>query len=279
MKLRLDPVREALARAAPSPRLRAVLPGLLAVAVAAELFALLGPAAVDRGLAADATRVAAELEDEDAVLRARLHAAARPVAEAREVDPMAFLREVRAASAHGTADITRLAPRPHDPRTLDVELLASYPAFLDLAAGVERLGARIEGVRLRPAEPAAQDRGAGAARQAVSFVLEVPRRLAPPPHDPAPPDPADAPGATRDPFSPPPDDEGALSRRYVLTGLTRTAGGPLATINNRDYAVGDRLGTMVVRAIGEAEVDLVSGTREVRLRLGHPAQAGPGPSP
>lgn len=263
---RLDRLRVALAQAAPSPRLRAVLPGLLALAVAAEVFALLGPGAVQRRLASEATQVAAAVEEEDAALRSRLHAVATPPAVSHDVDPVAFLREARASGAHGTAEVTRLVPRPHDPRTLDVELLASFPAFLDLAAGVERLGARMQGVRLRAAE--SQDGTGGASRQSVSFTLEVPRRLAAPPPEPAPQDPA-AP-VPRDPFAAPPAEGAALSRRYVLTGLTRTAGGPVATINDRDYAVGDRLGALTVTAIDDAEVTLASGTQQLRLRLGHP---------
>ncbi|MGI3777983.1 MAG: hypothetical protein ACRYGC_11895 [Janthinobacterium lividum] len=257
----LDRLRAALAQAAPSPRLRAVLPGLLALAVAAEAFALLGPGAVQRRLASEATQIAAAVEEEDAALRSRLHAAASPTAASRDVDPVAFLREARASAAHGTSEVTRLVPRPHDPRTLDVELLASFPAFLDLAAGMERLGARLQGVRLRAAEAGSQ----GASRQSVSFALEVPRRLAAAPPEPAPPDPA-----PRDPFAAPPAEDAAQSRRYVLTGLTRTAGGPVATINDRDYAVGDRLGALTVTAIDDAEVTLGSGTRQLRLRLGHP---------
>ena len=270
---RLDRLRATLAHAAPSPRLRAVLPGLLALAAAVELFALLGPAAVERRLAAGATQVADQVEEEDAALRGRLHAVAVPGTASREVDPMAFLREARASAAHGTTDITRLAPRPHDPRTLDVELLASFPAFLDLAAGVERLGARLQGVRLRAAEPASRDAAGGAERQAVSFALEVPRHLATSPRDPTLQDtPAQA---LRDPFAAPAAGNDAASRRYVLTGLTRTASGTTATINDHDYAVGDRLGELTITAINAAEVTLASGTRRLQLRFGRPDQAHP----
>ena len=62
----------------------------------------------------------------------------------------------------------------------------------------------------------------------------------------------------------------------VLTGLTRTAAGPVATIDNRDYAVGDRLGALTITAIDAAEVTLASGTHRLRLRLGRPDQARPG---
>lgn len=96
----------------------------------------------------------------------------------------------------------------------------------------------------------------------------MPRHLAAPPPEPVPQDSA-AP-APRDPFAAPPVEDAALSRRYVLTGLTRTAGGPVATINDRDYAIGDRLGALTIIAIDDAEVTLASGTQQLRLRLGRP---------
>lgn len=264
---RLDTLRLRLADMAPPARLRAVLPGLVALAVSAELFACLGPAAISRRLAADTAGIAAQVEEEDTALRRRLHKVAEPAEALREVDPVTFLRQLRTTAAHGTAGITRLAPRAHDARLLDVELVASFPAFLDLATQIERLGARLQGVRIRPAQPSAQDRPEGTARQAVSFTLAVPRKLAAPPPDAA----AQAAQEPRDPFAPIPEEDGAaLSRRFALTGLTRTATGPMATINNRDYAVGDRLDDLTITAIGPAEVSLASGPHRFRLRLARP---------
>lgn len=254
-----------LAGAAPSARLRALLPGLVAVAVAAELFACLGPGGVSRRLAADAAGIAGRMEQEDAALRRRLQQEAAPAEATREVDPVTFLRQLRTSAAHGTAGITRLAPRPHDPRTLDVELVASFPAFLALAGDIERLGARLHGVRIRPAE-AAQDHDA-APRQSVAFSLEVPHRLA----SAGPADPGQPAPAPRDPFAAIPGPGGTgLAVPFVLTGLTWTGAGPMATIDNRDYLVGDRLGDMTITAIGGAGVSLEAGTRRLQLRFARP---------
>ena len=264
---RLDTLRLRLAGAAPSARLRALLPGLVVLAVSAELFAYFGLAGVSRRLADDATRVAGQVEQEDTALRLRLRQAAEPAEATREVDPVTFLRELGTSAAHGAAGITRLAPRPHEPRTLDVELVASFPAFLALATDIERLGGRLHGVRIRPTD-SDRDHPDAAARQSVSFSLEVPRRLAPA----RPADPAVQPiPAPRDPFAPVlvPREIGP-AEHSTLTGLTWTDAGPMATIENRDYRVGDRLDGMTITAIDPAGVSLADGPRRSRLRLARP---------
>ena len=262
-----DQLRAAFVSIAPSSGFRAILPGVAALAVAAELFAWLGPAAVDRRITAQVAQIITDMDAEDAALRRRLRAEA-PAASTRGIDPMSFLRELRVSPAHGTPVITRVLPRLHDPRTLDVELLASFPAFLDLAADAERLGGRLDDVRLRAAEPTTEADGDGVARQLIAFSLEVPLRITVSQPDTTPPAPGKSAHTGRDPFEPPAGHDGGPLAHHLLTGITAGASGSTATIDDRDYAVGDRLDDMTVAAIGATEVDLARGTRHFRLRLG-----------
>ena len=260
--VRIASLRPMLAAMAPSAGLRRLAPGLLALALGAELFVYLGPAAVDRRTAASTAALADRLEREGEPVRRRLNEmrATSSQEAARDADPRSFLKRMNeAASRHG-ARITRLAPRPHEAGLLDIEMVASFPALLRFATEVELLHGTFHGLRIRPAE-------SGEAGQSVAFTLEIPRR----------PPVAEAQAARwrvaaadpllHDPFAAGGEAGADLSQRYRLTAVTRIGRTAMATIDGRDYVAGDQLDGMSVVTVGAAEVSLAAGEQRYRLHF------------
>lgn len=249
------------------PGSRRLLPGLLVLAAAAELFAYGGYGAAERRISAETRTLAARLQDEDAPLRSRLHALAAAPAqdETHDAGAHSSLEQVDEAATRSGVRITRLAPSPQQPTVLQVELAASFPQFLRFAADLELLHGSLHGLQIR----APDDTATTGDRRVISFVLEMPaypvrvgRRAATTPADVTNP-------LLRDPFLPEAVGSAGtdLSQRYRLTGITRIGASFMATIDERDYQVGDRLGDMTVTAIDANAVQLTAGSRHYTLRF------------
>ncbi|MBV9785688.1 MAG: hypothetical protein JO264_17930 [Acidisphaera sp.] len=250
------------------PGLRRLLPALLVLAAAAELFAYAGYGAVSRRIAADTLALSARVQDEEAPLRRwlrELNVVPAPEA-ARDLDGRAFLNQVDEAATASGVRITRLTPHPHQESVLDVELAASFPQFLRFATELELLHGAFHGLQIRPAD----DAGKASDRHVVSFTLEMP------PHSVPLGSRAEAARAVaadpglRNPFSPaaaPGDGGGDLSQRHHLTGITRIGAAVMATIDGRDYKVGDVLDNMKVTEVGENSVQLAAGSRRYTLHF------------
>jgi len=251
------------------PGLRRLLPALLALAASAELFAYGGYGAVNRRIAANALSLTERLRDENAPLRRWLHevnaAPAAPDSADQDPDATIFLKQVDSAAARAGVQVTHLVPRPKQDALLDIELAASFPAFLRFAREAERLQGTFRGLQVRQPDSAA---GATANRLAIGFTLEMPRRPARPAQR-ADAVPAAIAGALRDPFSTAAAAGAStdLSARHHLTGITRLGKAFMATIDGRDYQEGDQLGNMVVTAIRGGEVRLSAGSLRYYLRF------------
>ena len=240
--------------ALPAP-LRRLLPALLAVVLAAELFAYEGLGATTRRIAADTEALAARLRSEDAALRQGLHAAPAPGSPQG-----ALLKQVEALAARTGMRITRLMPHAHDPRLLDVALVAGFADFLRFVSGAELLHAQLQDLQISQPDSA----GAGASPLVISFSLQLPASMRPDRAASAPP--AVASPALHDPFATGAN-EADLSEQRHLTGITRLDDGSMATIDGRDYREGDRLGDMTVTAIGKNVVRLSAGVHRYSLHF------------
>jgi hypothetical protein len=243
------------------PRLRQLLPALLALAVAAEIFAYAGYGAVRRTVAGHTVALADRIRTDDGPLRRRLHeltsAQGQDGAE-RGSDATAFLRQVNAAAGRTGVQLVRLVPHPKEQGLLEVELIASFPEFLRFAADMEILNSAFSGLQINPLDNA----GSSAARRALTFMLEVPRRPARTGKYVDAVRAAVAAAGLRNVFT---TDKGVgdglrdLSAKYHLTGVTLIGSTAVATIDGRDYELGDKLQDMTVTAITEGLVTLAAG--------------------
>ncbi|MBV9736200.1 MAG: hypothetical protein JO209_09850 [Acidisphaera sp.] len=253
-----------------SPGLRRLLPGLLALGVAAELSAWWSYGALDRRIAAQTAGLVERIHAEDEALRGRLHALNVTPApgSVATVEPTAFLRQIDAVAGRTGVQVLRVVPRPNTAGVLDVALAASFPQFLRFAAAMEMQSAALHGLQIAPPEGAAP----GSERRAIGFTLDLPRRPALAGRH------ADAVLATvadpslRDPFTsgntPAADTAGTdLSAKYHLTGITEFGDGYMATIDGRDYREGDRLDGMSIDAVGRHSVALSGGGQHYTLGL------------
>lgn len=244
-------------RPAIPPAVRRLAPSLLALVLAAEFFAYAGTGSVDRDRAARTLALSTQLRAEDAPLSAWLHElnATAPVVAAADQRSAAagFLREVEAAVAATGVRIGRLTPRPGGAGLFDVELTADYSRMFRFIAALEGARGQVRGLELKIGA-AAQG---GSAELAASFLLAIPAHA-----EPVPAEPGQTEAPARDPFLAAP---AAPRPRHVLTGITMLEEGRMATVDGRDYRVGDRLGDAMIAAIEEDGVMLETGGKAFRL--------------
>lgn len=263
MRLPLAAFRDAL-----PPGLRRLLPPLLVLAVMAELFAYAGLGAADRATAARALALADQVRNEDLPLTRWLHELNAGVAQVgvtqvgtgHSLQTTDFLNQVGAAVVRAGVRVARLAPRPGEPKLLDVELIGAFPDFLRFAASMEKSQGKLRALQMRQAESAP-------GRLAVSFLLKAPSQAGA-----AAPDPDDAKAAglaVHNPFAPASGANAGNSPQHRLTGITRLGTRWMATIDGRDYQEGDPLVDAVVARIYPDEVLLTAGP--VQRHLGFAA--------
>lgn len=244
-------------RSLPHP-VRRLLPALLCVAAATEVFAYHGLGRIDRSLAAESLALAERVEAGGALLRRRLRElSAAPESSLEAGAPP--LRQIAALASEAGIRIVRLVPRSKEEALLDAEVSGGFPGFLQFVRGIESMGGALQGWQIRPAEG-----GGGADSRSITFALDMRGRL-PRPSAQA----AAAGAAPRDPFRPklpaPAADVVDLSGQYRLTAVSQFGAAAMATIDGRDYVEDDRLGELVITSIAENAVSLSGGGRHYRL--------------
>jgi hypothetical protein len=194
-------------------------------------------------------------------LRASAAQAAKPAAAAAApaapATMAALLSQTQEIASRYDVDLTQATPNPLNPDLLTLSLKGDYRGVMRFLGRLETLNATLSGFDLAPAP----DGGLVASAE----VLRLPKPGAPAAF-------ADymdamiAYTATRDPFAqgdpvPPAHvgaDLGDLSWTYHLTSITLIGAVRIATIDGKDYGVGDRLGTMTIRDIGPSSVSLTA---------------------
>ncbi len=222
---------------------------LVATAWGCVQWAWVGPA---EAAGEQASRLADTLRAAAQPLRSALHGPPRAGYRGQlGANARSLLSRLDVAASQAGVQVTRLTPRPSEPGTVNVELLADYGQLLRFVAESEALGGAIRGLQVK--------RAATGDRQAVAFSLAVggeDRTAGLPDADRV----AVAAAAALHPFQPakPGGTGGDLSARYHLTGITHIGADLMATIGGRDYVVGDTLDDMKVIGIGDTEVRLAA---------------------
>ena len=237
------------------PERSAVRP-LIALAVlgcSVWIFASWGYSSADEGAGEAARQLADALRTAEQPIRLALRAGSAGDATAREPNGRSVLAGLDAAASRAGVQVTRLTPRPTEPGVVNVELLAGYGPLSRFVAESEALGGVVRGLQVR-----APDSADAQNRQVATFAIEMtghPLRVA------GTADAGDLPDATLAMLSPFQMKQAAvaehdLSTRYRLTGMTRIGTELMATIDGRDYVLGDEIDGMRVSQISEEDVHL-----------------------
>ena len=228
------------------------LAALLVLVLTAWTCAEWGFGGADRRLGTQALGLAETLRSAARPLRLTLRSGPPvPDGEQRAASARSLLSGLDRAASHAGVQVTRLTPRPGEPGTIGVDLLASYGQLVRFVAESEALGGVVKGFQIKPAE-AADPQG----RQVATFSLEVgtePPRLA----GLAEADQVAVTDALRlHPFQSPQLSVAGqdLSARFHLTGITRIGSDRMATIGGRDYLVGEELDEFRIARISDTEV-------------------------
>jgi hypothetical protein len=253
--------------AIPLPTRRLVV-AAAALAVALEIFAWFVLAGPSRETAQRVTAVTESIRLEDLRLRReleRLNATSRADAAAHTTNN--FLKQIHDAVAASGVSVVRLGQQPKDERVIEAELTAGLANFLRFTAEVEALGGSLRDLHItRPRETRGEPPSDG-----FVFLIDKPvgpglrgkhiddlRALASDPK-------------LREIFALAGDGSAAaskdLSAQYKLSAITRIGSQSFATINDRDYRVGDAVGPMKLAEVSADHIVLVGGGEHFILRL------------
>ena len=227
------------------PKVRLGLSALLALMAAVVFFVYAGPGAADRAQAAAIRTLAEQVHREDADLTRRMRDPAGGPPEAAP-EP---LRQLDAAIGGSGVRVLRLSPRPSPPGSYDVELDTDFPSLLRFTAAIEAPGGTLRTVQFRRKDSAVSRLFAS-----VTVTVAAPNATPTPPIV----------ASGRDPFAPP---AAAARSNHRLTGITRVGNGWMATIDDRDYVLGDTLDSAQVVSVGEQEVVLSTSGVDTIIRL------------
>lgn len=239
-----------------SPQARRMVPALAAFALSAALFVYNVVVAPDRALAAQALALSESIRAEDAALSAWLRdlngSAVRP-AETAAPDRNDLLKKLNAIAQQAGAHLVRVTPLPDNRGPIEIELEASFAGLVQFVGHMEARGGLLRRLRVHP-------RTADATFITAVFLLDWTPALA---------EAAIPPVAAQLLAGPPPPvdpfrslanlSEASLRAGHRLTGITKTNDDMVATIDGRDYRIGDPIGDGTLTAIREDAVQLSSG--------------------